>query len=1034
MMFTGFLLSAVKQFIHAGGRVLLAMLVAGGAVAAHSPSAQAQGPGAVAAAANLQLLLDLDGSISGTVTDTAAPANSLAGITVAAIDWDSGEWIQTVETAANGAYTIAGLTAGSYRVQACPDCTGRYYIGRYHNNTPDYDAATPVTVLAGQTTPNINFTLDPAAILRGAVTNQGSGAPLAHLPVYAENTQTGQGFSAETDDAGAYSLYVSPGYYRVYAKPSWSQDSAYQYFVDELYDAAVNFETAKIIAAPVNTTPAEINFQLEQGGKLIGVAEKADGSALEGAEVMAVAQDGSGRSYASTVSDQTGYYEIADLPAGNYILRAAAEGYQPRFYDGQSDWNSAAPVAVPAGASTGSMRIRLLAEAGEDAALETVHQAMSLMGSYDPAYSPFVEQAMIYDQIFAGLTRINPATGQALKNLAAAWESADSQTWTFTLRSGLKWSDGSPLTAEDLRFGILRGLRLDPEQDDMSSLLIIQGAESYSQGVASADQVGITVIDDTHIRFTLTQPAAFFPTILAMSQARPLPHILVQAFPDSWLNPHKLVTSGPYTLVSYSQEKAFLRKNPAFIDQAGVSIPQIIFQNASQSEAWNLYLGGALDIVTFGPANLPAVKASPKLSSEFSSLDLQCTNYLGFNTSVLGAAQPPNPAKLRQALIEAIDREQFTAIANSGLRTAWTFIAPGVSGHSEASAGIHLPYNLTQARADISAAYDGNYPGLPPITLYYQNDHANAANLKAGMEYLAATWNRELNAQFSVQGITINEYEEKIQNKSMAVWRRGWCSDYQDGYNFLASLLNMRDLYGNWDYEAYETSLNQALSILDETARIARYRQIEERILKTDAMLAPLNYSTSLNLTRGFVRSFGLGGIDYIADWDFSRSDSLTIGAAGQQPRANAAAADISFTPAAERGNIAYTIPAGAFPTGATLTHTGRLTTSLTGLPDGMGNTSIYFSFQAGAPAQAPSADYSLAVQYSQEEVTANRLMESSLAFYTWDAGSQQWVKDPNSALDPATNSITTHSRYMGDWLVLGMVENGRISLPLIRK
>jgi ABC-type oligopeptide transport system substrate-binding subunit len=981
----------------------------------------------------LNFALQAGNSISGWVQDTNDPALPLGGITVGVINWDTNEWIQSVETAPDGSYTLSRLLDGDYRVQACPECAHQAYLSRYYNNTPNYDAAMRLTLSGGETVSGINFTLDPAAVITGKITDQSSGLPLAHIPVYAENTQDYQGFGTESDNQGMYAVNVKPGYYRLQTTLKANADLTHYNYVDEIYDSAANIENAKVIDAQVNTIFPGYDFQLEEGGTLTGGVEDEAGMALSGASVMAVPLDGTSRSFASQDTGINGAFILQGLPAGPYVLRAMHPGRKAQFYNDQPDWGSANRVTITAGNTTSGIEFRLPIETGEDPELDSVRQAMLLPGGYDPSLSSFVAEVDIIDQIFAGLTRINPENGKTINNLVSSWQSADSQVWSFTLRDGLKWSDGSALSAEDLRFGILRGLRVDQEHKFLYNLLMIQGATEYNQGKVSAGEVGITVTDPTHVTFTLTQPASFFPTLLATSSARPLPQLLVQAYPDSWLDPSKLITSGPYKLVEYRAEHAVLKKNDNFIDKDQVKIQQVEILNASPNDAWNLFTSGKLDTAAVPTSKIPLIKADEVLSHEFVQVKQQCTSFLGLNTDGLGSNQP---VKLRQALIEAIDRDQYNLVFDDSLPTAWTFIPPGVLGHSDPEANIHLPYNPTQALADIIEAYDGNAQGLPPLTLYYQTDVANAENLKAGMDYLAATWNQTLNGKFSVQGITINEYEDKLVHRELAVWRRGWCSDYQDGYNFLSSLIMMRDLYGNWDTAAYEASLAQAASSLDEDTRVGLYRGIEEQLLKTNAMLMPLNYTISPMLTRGFIRSYGIGGVDYIADWDFDRSDSTTLGSASNQRALAQAAETTSFTPIGERGTISYEIPVNAFSGGITLTHTGHLTNDLTQLPAGMQNTAVYFSIQAENSAHTPVnpiQDYSLDIQYSQEEISANSLRESSLALYYWDDNSHRWEKDANSVVDPATNRITTHTRRLGDWVVLGGEEQDLyLFLPLV--
>ncbi|MEN6410608.1 MAG: ABC transporter substrate-binding protein, partial [Anaerolineaceae bacterium] len=733
-------------------------------------------------------------------------------------------------------------------------------------------------------------------------------------------------------------------------------------------------------------------------------------------------------------------FTLSGLPAGNYTLRAMHEGSQPVYYSGGANWSDATPVMVTSGESTANIDFQLPDETGEDPDLLTLRQSTTMPEMYDPGWTDFAHNGYLVDQIFAGMTRIAPEDGSTIKNLVSSWavkENTDStEEWTFTLRNDLKWSDGSPLTAADLRYGLLRDLKMDKDANIVYNMMVIQGAEAYNQGTVGADQVGVTLdeADPEHvIHFTLITPTAFFPTLMSTMPVRPIPQMLAQAFPDTWLEPNKLITSGPYRLIEIDANHVLLKKNANFIDQANVQIQQVVIQSVPKDEVYGKYLSGELDTATIPGAAMNAANTDPDVKAALNLVPQQCTTYAGFNIQTLPVGdQPVDEVLLRKALIEAIDRNAFVAAMGGGISTAWTFIPPGVIGHSDPSAGIHLDYDPDQALADINAAYGGNYTGLPEITIYYSNDISNADVQRAEMEYLANAWNQLLNTHFVVAGIPASEYTNRIATNQMFTYFRGWCSDYNDGYNFL-SFLSSSPMFGGWQNSTFNQLLNDALSQPDEIQRAAIYQQAEEIALKTDAILVPLYYNVSPILSRGFVRSFGVGGSDYIADWTLDRTDEQVIGA--QVTSLSAQAEDTLFTPAGEGGAVAYTIPEGAFPAGTTLTHTGKLTYNLTNLPDGKSKTSLYFTLQtegAGNTPVAAAADYTLTVHYAQAEVDTSHLMENSLALYYWDNAAGQWVKDSNSQVNPTTNTITTHSQHLGDWLVMGTEGTNHVFIPLV--
>lgn len=544
---------------------------------------------------------------------------------------------------------------------------------------------------------------------------------------------------------------------------------------------------------------------------------------------------------------------------------------------------------------------------------------------------------------------------------------------------------------------------------------------------------------DHVIQFTLTQKVAFFPTLMSTMAARPLPQVLIQAFPDSWLSLDKLITSGPYRMLELDSEHILLQKNPNFIDANNVQIEQVVMISGSQTEtAWSQYWHGELDTAVISTSNIADANQDPVTKDQLNMVAQQCTFFIGFNSNQIEATfglTGDNAALLRRALIEAIDRDAFNAQTGSGVITAWTFIAPGVLGHSDESSGIYPAYAPAQALTDIQAAFGGNYTGLPAATLYYPNDVSNASTQRAQMEFLANAWNQVLNTHFTVTGISQDQYEAMLLSRQMLAVRRGWCSDYNDGYNFLSSMYSMDAIFDGWQNPTYDQLLSDAASSSSETERAQIYQNAEEILLKTDAILMPLYYNVSPILSRGFVRSFGVGGVDYIADWTLERTDTMAL----ETPAVDSlsASSDVEFTPEGENGLVSYSIPGDAFSDGITVVHTGHLTNNLANLPEGKQKTSLYFTFRAEDAAHTqvlPATDYTLTAHYSDAALEASHLLENSLAFYYWDETTSQWLKDNNSHVDPDTNTITTLSRYEGEWLVLGSAETSWLFIPFVMK
>ena len=134
--------------------------------------------------------------------------------------------------------------------------------------------------------------------------------------------------------------------------------------------------------------------------------------------------------------------------------------------------------------------------------------------------------------------------------LAGSWTiSPDQQVYTFTLRSDSVWSDGRPITADDVRYGILRTLTSDTGSGYAFVLQMIKNAAGFSSGsITDPAQVGVEALDDTHLKITLERPDPTLLTILSLWVARPMPKWAIETWGEAWTEPSHIVTSGAHRL------------------------------------------------------------------------------------------------------------------------------------------------------------------------------------------------------------------------------------------------------------------------------------------------------------------------------------------------------------------------------------------------------------------------------------------------------------------------------------------------------
>ncbi len=631
----------------------------------------------------------------------------------------------------------------------------------------------------------------------------------------------------------------------------------------------------------------------------------------------------------------------------------------------------------------------------------------------DPALATDTTSVTVIEQLFIGLVDLDDDTAEVRPELATSWTvSPDSTVYTFTLRNDVYWTDGRQVTAEDVRYGILRTLDPATQSSYAYPLFVIKNAEAYNNGsITDPNQVGVTALDTTHLRITLEYPAAYALSIFSMWMARPMPQWAIEAHGvPTWTLPANIVTNGPYRLSEWvHDDHILLEKNPTYYDATNVQIERVKMWMVDESTAWEMYVNGQLDT-----AGVPVgTSLDPLLRQEVHFQPIACTYSYGFSIS-----QPPfNNPLVRKAFIAATDREGLIRNVTGGVqRPALTFTPPGVFGHVDGYAeGVGIPYNPTQARQWLAQAGYPNGQGLPPITLWFNTStgHQRIA------EYIRDSWYATLGVSVTLQSLPWNEYLGQLDNGQFQIWRLGWCMDYPDANNFLRDAIEPhRGAYGGWYNTTYEGLLDQAARTSDPSARAALYKQAEEILVETDAVMIPLYYDASVVAVKPYLeRTYAAGGEFDIATWRITR----VIGEIGPEGG--------SLT--SYHGDTTIEIPAGAITDTIVITHTPAYGMPPEGNLTGIGHvfdiTAVYSS--TGQPAQlAPGQTYTITVQYTDAE--KGPAIENTLALYWWDGS--DWVKEPSSVVDPANNIVTAMPDHFSLWAVLG--ETRRVYLPVVLK
>ena len=297
--------------------------------------------------------LETSGSISGQVVDK--DGNPIADIWVYAYGYSDDDWGGDAQTDSSGNYTITGLGAGAYRVEA--DASGTEYVSEYFDGVQDYSSAEQVNVVLEQETDGVDFTLEVGGSISGTVSDE-NGDPIEGLWVYANEYDDGDWIGGcYTASDGSYTITgFGTGTYRVRVN---ADESGY---VSEYYDDVKNYSSADEVDVVLGQEKSGIDFVLELGGTITGTVTRAsDGTAVEDVDFNVYDAD-SGNYVSVTYSvNSDGTYTISGLPAGAYKLEAYPFNDELlwEYYGGGQDFGSATAVSVTKGGTTSGIDFSL---------------------------------------------------------------------------------------------------------------------------------------------------------------------------------------------------------------------------------------------------------------------------------------------------------------------------------------------------------------------------------------------------------------------------------------------------------------------------------------------------------------------------------------------------------------------------------------------------------------------------------------------------------------------------------------------------
>ena len=492
---------------------------------------------------------------------------------------------------------------------------------------------------------------------------------------------------------------------------------------------------------------------------------------------------------------------------------------------------------------------------------ELVRQIKDEPASLDPAKAVGLPEIQVIRDLYEGLVNQNKK-GEIIPGVATQWRSNDNRTWTFTLRDNAKWSDGTPVTAQDFVYSWRR--LVDPiTLSPFSWFAVLAGitnAKSIINGKIAPDQLGVEAIDAHTLRIHLDKPLPWFARLTACFAFYPVQKKNVESGKE-WTQPGKLIGNGAYVLTErVVNEKLVVEPNKHYWDNDKTVLQKVTFLPINQeSEATNRYLAGDIDITETFPKIMYQQPMKNIHGQVYTPLTLG-TGYYAFNTQ----KGPTADSRVRLALSMTINRRLITEkVLGTGEKPAWHFTPDITAGFTSTPSPFEKMSQEklnAQAKSLLRAAGYGPQKHLNLRLLYNTSEN----NQKIAIA-VASMWKKNLGVDVKLQNQEWKTYIDSRNNGNFDVIRASWVGDYNEASTFLSLLTSTHS--GNisrFNNPAYDKIIMQAMTEHTLQTRNADYNAAE-RILREQAPIAPIYQETNGRLIKPWVKGYPITNPEDVA-------------------------------------------------------------------------------------------------------------------------------------------------------------------------
>jgi ABC-type oligopeptide transport system substrate-binding subunit/class 3 adenylate cyclase len=430
-------------------------------------------------------------------------------------------------------------------------------------------------------------------------------------------------------------------------------------------------------------------------------------------------------------------------------------------------------------------------------------------------------------------------------SLAERWEiSDDGLRYVFHLREGLVWSDGTPLTAADVEFGIKRVLNPESPGSSVAIYFVLENGQDYYLGRNDdADAIGVRALDDRTLEFRLVAPAPYFMSVMNRPDSGPQPRHAIERHGERWTEPENQVVSGPFR----REEPLVLVRQERY---AGVRPG-----NVARLELLNVDAPGAIPDFARDEVDMIAVRYTPRIADLMpASGDAQLgeatwTGYLKFDHSHPLVSN----VDFRRALAHALDRDALAAVLSANLLVATGgLVPPAIQGHTPDIAPRFDPELAREhlARAGVAG----------PLAIAVFDEWREIATT------IATGWREVLGLEVDLLPWSKADALGVRFDCDAPIYIHGWLPGYPDPEYFLRLLLHSdsKTNEGGFSHAPYDELIERARQERHGRARLELYHEADRMAVADRIALIPLVYGRNMAFVKPWIHGW----------WEFGKSSA----------------------------------------------------------------------------------------------------------------------------------------------------------------